>query len=205
MGTFDPVHDTDVFRAYCEGSARQWRWGTTQDADALVALFDSKETFARELDTFMRDAAPRLGAADPGSGFWIGNQHDIHAPYLFLHADREDLTQKWVRWTLDNRFSTEPDGLDGNDDGGTISAWYVFSALGLYPIAGTDRYWIGSPCVDGAVLTLADGKTLTVTVRNQSRRHVYVSAVTLNGKRLDTPFLTHADIADGGSLTFEMR
>ena len=202
---FDDIFGTDVFRAYCEGSARQWRWGTVQDTDALVALFDSKETFVKELDKFMRDASPTLGAVDPGSGFWIGNQHDIHAPYLFLHADRADLTQKWVRWALDKRFSTEPDGLDGNDDGGTLSAWYVFSALGLYPIAGSDRYWIGSPCIDGAVLTLANGKTLTVTVHNQGKKNVYVSEVTLNGKRLDTPFVTHADIAAGGSLEFTMR
>ena len=200
----DDIFGTDYFRAYCEGGARHWRWGTVQDADAVVALFGSDELFVRELDAFMRDASLRRAAVNPGSGFWIGNQHDIHTPYLFNHAGRTDLTQKWVRWTLQNRFSTDADGIDGNDDGGTLSAWYVFSAMGFYPIAGTDRYWIGSPCLDSACLTLENGKTLMVTARDQSAENIYVSEVTLNGKRLDTPFLTHADIADGGELVFTM-
>ena len=191
-------------QSYCEGSARHWRWGTTQDPDAVVELFGSEEYFVRELDAFMRDAAPVRGAISPGSGFWIGNQHDIHTPYLFNNADRADLTQKWVRWTLRERFSTDADGLDGNDDGGTLSAWYVFSALGFYPIAGTDRYWVGSPCVDDAVLTLPDGATLHVRAENQSAKNVYVSAVTLNGMPLDEPFLTHGQIAAGGELHFVM-
>lgn len=200
----DDIFGTDVVRAFCEGSARQWRWGTTQDPDTLVSLFGSKEYFVRELDRFMRDAAPVRGAVDPGSGFWIGNQHDIHAPYLFNHAGRADLTQKWVRWALDERFSADADGLDGNDDGGTISAWYVFSAMGFYPIAGSDRYWIGSPCIRSASLTLPDGKTLTVQVQNQGEKNVYVSAVTLNGEALTAPFLTHTQIAQGGELVFTM-
>ena len=200
----DDILGTDWFRAYCEGSARQWRWGTTQDPDALVALFGSKTYFVQELDRFMRDAAPVRGAVDPGSGFWIGNQHDIHAPYLFNHADRADLSQKWVRWTLSDRFSDDPDGLDGNDDGGTLSAWYVFSAMGFYPIAGSDRYWIGSPCVRDAAMTLPGGKTLHVSVLNQGKKNVYVSAVTLNGKALTAPFLTHSQIAGGGELVFTM-
>lgn len=200
----DDVFGTDLFRAYCEGSARQWRWGTTQDPDALVALFGSKDFFVRELDRFMRDAAPVRGAIDPGSGFWIGNQHDIHAPYLFNNADRADLTQKWVRWALRARFSADADGLDGNDDGGTLSAWYVFSALGFYPIAGSDRYWIGSPCIRSATLTLPAGRELTVTVRDQGEKNVYVSAVTWNGEPLTEPFLTHSRIAAGGTLCFTM-
>ncbi len=200
----DDVFGTDWFRAYCEGSARQWRWGTTQDPDALVALFGTKETFVRELDRFMRDAAPVRGAVDPGSGFWIGNQHDIHAPYLFNHADRADLTQKWVRWALRDRFSADADGLDGNDDGGTLSAWYVFSAMGFYPIAGSDRYWVGSPCIESATLTLPGGKTLTVSVQNQNEKNVYVSAVTLDGAALTAPFLTHGQIENGGELVFTM-
>ncbi len=201
---FDDVFGTDVFRAYCEGSARQWQFGTTQDPDALVELFGSDETFARTLDRFMRDAAPRRGDVNPGSGFWIGNQHDIHTPYLFLHAGRADLTQKWVRWTLRERFAIAPDGLDGNDDGGTLSAWYVFSAMGFYPIAGTDRYWIGSPCIDGATLRLDNGKTLTVRVNNQDKDHFYVQSVTWNGESMTEMFLTHAQIAAGGELTFTM-
>ena len=106
--------------------------------------------------------------------------------------------------TLQNRFSDAVDGLDGNDDGGTISSWYVFSALGFYPIAGTDRYWIGSPCVDGATVALPEGKTLTVTVDNQSEKNVFVASVSFNGEQLETPCLTHALLSQGGELAFTM-
>lgn len=201
---YDEVLGFGFSKAYCEGSARQWRWSAVNDIDGMIGLFGSKEYFVSELEDFMEDASCSRAAPDPGAGFWIGNQHDIHTPYLFLCADRPDLTQKWVRWTLKNRYSTDIDGLDGNDDGGTLSAWYVFSAMGFYPVAGTDLYRIGSPVVESAELDLGDGKTLRITVRDQSEKNVYISSVTLNGEPVDNFTLCHADIADGGELTFTM-
>ena len=201
---FDDIFGTKLFRPYCEGSAAQWRWSVQQDVPGLIDLFGSPEDFVKELESFMRAAAPTRAAIDPGAGYWIGNQHDMHAAYLFAEAGRPDLTQKWVRWTLKNRFSDDVDGLDGNDDGGTLSAWYVFSALGFYPDAGTDRYRIGSPCVNGATLTLGNGRTLTVRAENQSEKNVYVSSVTLNGAPVSGPFLTHEQLAAGGELVFTM-
>ena len=109
-----------------------------------------------------------------------------------------------MRWTLKNRFSADVNGLDGNDDGGTLSAWYVFSALGFYPDAGTDRYRIGSPCVNGAAVTLPGGKTLHVTVENQSEKNVYVASVTLNGVPLTDHTVTHDALSAGGELVFTM-
>ena len=109
-----------------------------------------------------------------------------------------------MRWTLRNRFDTDIDGLDGNDDGGTLSSWYVFSALGFYPIAGTDRYYIGSPCVESAAIALENGKTLNVRAIDQSEKNIYVKSVTLNGKPLAEPYLTHAEIMNGGELVFTM-
>ena len=123
---YDAVMIKKFADAYCEGSARQWRWNALQDIDGMIDLFGSEEYFVSELEKFMNDATPKRAHWNPGAGYWIGNQHDIHTPYLFNNAGRSDLTQKWVRWTLKNRFSTDIDGLDGNDDGGTISAWYVF-------------------------------------------------------------------------------
>ena len=200
----DDVFGTDLFSSYCEGSARQWRWSVQQDPADLIALFGSKAEFVRELEDFMEDASLTRAAIDPGAGYWIGNQHDIHTAYLFNEAGRPDLTQKWVRWTLKERFSLDPDGLDGNDDGGTLSAWYVLSALGFYPVVGTDRYWIGSPAVENAVLTLASGAVLRIEAVNQSPENVYVSAVLLNGAPVEGPYLTHEQIKDGGTLTFMM-
>ena len=200
----DDVFSTDLYSSYCEGSAKQWRWSVQQDPKALVALFGGEDAFVKELEAFMEDASLTRAAVNPGAGYWIGNQHDIHTPYLFNEAGRPDLTQKWVRWTLDTRFSTDINGLDGNDDGGTLSAWYVFSALGFYPNAGTDGYWLGSPRVESAVLTLPNGNTLKIEAAGQSEKNIYVTKVLLNGEAVEGTSLTHAQLMDGGTITFCM-
>ncbi len=201
---YDDILGFRYSKAYCEGSARQWRWGAIHDVDGMIELFGSEEYFVSELEEFMKDASLSRAALNPGAGYWPGNQHDLHTPYLFVNANRPDLTQKWVRWTLNNRFSTDVDGLDGNDDGGTLSAWYVFSALGFYPVAGSDNYWVGSPCINSAQLDLGGGKTLTVTVNNQGSKNIYVKSVTLNGKPLTDFTFTHDMIAEGGEMVFTM-
>ncbi len=201
---YDAVMIKKFADAYCEGSARQWRWNALQDIDGMIELFGSEEYFVSELEDFMKDASLTRAAIDPGHGFWVGNQHDIHTPYLFSNAGRTDLTQKWVRWTLKNRFSSDVNGLDGNDDGGTLSSWYVFSSLGFYPLAGTDKYWIGSPNIDSAVVNLGNGKTLEIEAFNQSEENVYVYSVTLNGEKLEGPYVTHEQLMNGGKLSFYM-
>lgn len=197
---YDEVLPVKISEAYCEGSARQWRWVAVQDTQGLIALFGSEKYFVNELDDFMKDASNSRAALNPGAGYWQGNQHDMHAAYLFNDAGRADLTQEWVRWIMTERHSTDKNGLDGNDDGGTLSAWYVLSAMGIYPVAGTDRYWIGSPNLNKAIADLGDGKTLTVTANNQSAKNIYVQSVTLDGVKLDSPFLTHAQFAAGNSV-----
>ena len=201
---YDAIMVKKYADCYCEGSARQWRWSALQDIDGMIELFGSKEYFVSELEDFMEDAAPTRAFLDPGHGYWIGNQHDIHTPYLFANAGRKDLTQKWVRWTLKERFSSDINGLDGNDDGGTLSAWYVFSAMGFYPLAGTDKYWIGSPNIDKAEVKLANGNTLKITANNQSDKNIYVEKVTLNGNVLDGTYITHEELMKGGELVFTM-
>jgi len=195
---------TDLATAYCEGGARHWRWCVPQDPAGLIDLMGGKDYFVSELDQFMKDASKFRAAADPGPGYWHGNQHDMHAIYLFDDAGRPDLTQKWVRWALTERYSNDVNGLDGNDDGGTLSGWYVFSAIGFYPVAGTDRYWIGAPIVESAKVNMGGGKVLNVAAKNQSAQNIYVQSVTLNGQRLTNSILTHAQIANGGDLTFVM-
>ncbi len=122
---------------YVEGNALQWRWAVTFDAAGLISLFKSREYFIEELEEFFSKSEPEVGVR-PNSYYWHGNQPDIYAAYLFNAADRPDLTQKWVRWILDKKYGDAENGLDGNDDGGTLSAWYVLSSLGLYPTAGSD-------------------------------------------------------------------
>ncbi len=201
---YDAVMIKKFADCYCEGSARQWRWSAIHDIDGMIELFGSKEYFVSELDDFMKDASLTRAAVDPGAGYWVGNQHDIHTPYLFSNAGRPDLTQKWVRWTLKNRFSDDINGLDGNDDGGTLSSWYVFSAMGFYPLAGTDKYWLGSPNLDSAEISLPNGKVLKITAENQSDKNVYVEKTTLNGKELDGCYITHEELINGGELVFTM-
>ncbi len=200
---YDEILPVKVSDAYCEGSPRQWRWSVPHDPQGLIDLF-GKKYFVRELDRFMLDASKNRAAIDPGAGYWQGNQHDIHAPYLFNEAGRPDLTQKWVRWALAERHSTDVDGLDGNDDGGTLSAWYVFSALGFYPVAGTDLYWHGSPNIERAEVNLGNGKTLTVIAKNQSPENIYVQNLTVNGQAVESPSFAHSLIAEGGTMVFTM-
>ena len=205
MSSFiDEISPIKFAKGYCEGSAKQWRWSATHDIDGMIELFGSEEYFVSELEAFMEAASPTRAYIDPGAGYWIGNQHDIHTAYLFSDAGRSDLTQKWVRWTLAERFSTDINGLDGNDDGGTISAWYVFSAMGFYPLAGTDKYWIGSPNLDAAEITLSNGNTLAVKAINQSAENVYVQSVTLNGTPVTGNYITHEQLMAGGELVFTM-
>ena len=207
--TFNPLMQTyvdlegKVTKAYCEGSGMQWRWCVPHDPEGMIALFQSREYFVQELEDYFSKTKKRVGWWNPGPYYWHGNEPYIHQVYLFNHAGRPDLTQKWVRHILRTKHSDDYIGLDGNDDGGTLSAWYVLSALGFYPIAGTTYYELGSPLFDKAVVQMGD-HTLTVTVQNNSPKNVYVQEVSLNGALLNRPGFTHADIAQGGELRFVM-
>jgi putative alpha-1,2-mannosidase len=106
---------------------------------------------------------------------------------------------------LKNQYRPAPDGLGGNDDCGQMSAWYIFSALGFYPVApGNDRYSLGSPAIGSARLRLGNGKTLVIEARNQSDGNVYVQRVTVNGRELKRTYITYAELMNGGKIAFEM-
>ena len=187
---------------YVEGRRSQWRWAPDIDPAGLVSLFKSREYFVQELDQFFFKSIAAVGV-NPNAYYWHGNQPDIAAVYLFNAAGRPDLTQKWSRWILDKKYSDRNNGLDGNDDGGTLSAWYVLSSLGLYPTAGTDRYQIGSPLWQRAEVMFGDRK-LEVIADNFAPDHLYVQRVRLNDTELDRTWLKHGEISNGGVLRFEM-
>jgi putative alpha-1,2-mannosidase len=114
-------------------------------------------------------------------------------------------TQERVRMILQKQYHTGPDGLGGNDDCGQMSAWYIFTTLGFYPMApGSGQYSLGSPAIDGAVLQLENGKTFEVQAINQSDKNVYVKKVLLNDKPLDRLYITYNEIMNGGKLVFYM-
>lgn len=191
--------------AYVEGSAWQWRWGVPSDGAAVVSLFKSKEYFVEQLNEFFTKAPSGVGV-NPNAYYWQGNQPDLYAAYLFNYAGRPDLTQKWVRWVLENKYGDRENGLDGNDDGGTLSAWYVLSSLGLFPTAGTDHYEITGPLWKRAEIQLGD-KKLTIVADNAATHHPYIQKIWLNDKPLDRYSIQHAEIAEiaqGGTIRFEM-
>ena len=198
---FDP--DGEYTDDYVEGSALQWRWSPFFDAPGLVSLFKDTAYFVAELNSFFEKADPERGTWNPGSYYWHGNEPDIHAAYLFNAAGRPDLTQKWVRWILENKYGAGYDGVDGDDDAGTLSAWYVFSSLGFYPVAGSDVYQLGTPLFPKAEIKMG-GKILTVVAKNYAPGSLYVKNVSLNGQVLNRRWLKHGEIADGGTLVFEM-
>ncbi len=206
---FDPLMLTYLYGSeeytndYVEGSALQWRWAVPFDPQGLISLFKSREYFISELNDFFALSVPGRGEWNPGSYYWHGNEPDIYAPYLFNDAGRPDLTQKWVRWILENKYANSYDGLDGNDDAGTLSAWYVFSALGFYPVAGTDIYQVGSPLFKTASIRLGEN-SLKIVAENYAPDNIYVKKFWLNDSLLDRRWFKHREIAKGGNLKFEM-
>ncbi|MEI6140508.1 MAG: GH92 family glycosyl hydrolase [Mariniphaga sp.] len=195
--------DHKYTNAYVEGSALQWRWAVFFDPNGLISLFKSKEYFVSELNDFFSKSDSARGTWSPGSYYWHGNEPDLHAAYLFNSAGRPDLTQKWVRWILDNKYGAGYEGIDGDDDAGTLSSWYIFSSLGFYPVAGSDVYQIGAPLFKKAEIRIGD-KLLTIETENYSPQNKYVKKVWLNGVLLDRFWFKHSEIVQGGTLRFEM-
>ncbi|WP_181303993.1 GH92 family glycosyl hydrolase [Rufibacter sp. XAAS-G3-1] len=134
-----------------------------------------------------------------------GNEPAHHVAYLYNWTDQPWKTQERVRMILKKQYQATPDGLGGNDDCGQMSAWYLFSSLGFYPVApGSEQYALGSPAVKEATIALENGKSFVIEAKNQSEKNVYVQKVELNGKVLTQPVLNHSDLVKGGKLTFYM-
>lgn len=127
----------------------------------------------------------------------------MHAAYLFNDAGSPDLTQKWVLWIMDTKYNDNFIGLSGNDDAATLSAWYVFSALGFYPVAGTDRYELGTPLFPQAEVNVG-GYKLTIIAENYTAENIYVRKVWLNDSLLDRTWMKHQEIVRGCVLRYEM-
>ena len=204
-GTWDPSFEPTQWEDYfTEGDAWQHLW-LSPHTDLLMEIMGGRDPFLATLGEFFDRTLQdwensALGLWAPLPYYWHGNEPDIHAAYLFAAAGRPHLTQKWVRWIMDTFYDLGPKGLAGNDDAGTLSAWYVFSSLGFYPWAGSDRYYVGTPSFRHAALRLPGGSF--VVKASGLDKGYYVQSVTLNGEPLDVPWFTHADIVNGGTLSF---
>ena len=196
---------------YTEGNAWQYSWYVPQDVPGLIAAMGGKDKFVAKLDaTFDAKVDPaHFKNVEDITGLigWYahGNEPSHHMAYLYDYAGAPWKTQQRLKQIMDTQYAARPDGLAGNDDLGQMSAWYVFTALGFYPVApASDVYAIGRPFVARAVLHLARDKTFTVTASPLDDLHPYVGQITLNGKPLQQPFLHHGDLVAGGTLHFTM-
>jgi len=200
-------------QGFIEGNSWNYSFFVPHDPAALVELMGGKKNFAARLDTLFTMHLPDEFFAETEDitregiigGYVHGNEPAHHVAYFYNWTDQPWKTQAQVRHILNMQYKPTADGLGGNDDCGQMSAWYMFSSLGFYPVApGSDVYALGSPSVNQAVLNLENGKTFTVETIKQSDKNVYVEKVLLNGKVLSTPFIKHADLMNGGKITFYM-
>jgi len=208
---FDPM-DTHG-QGFIEGNA--WNYGlyVPQNIDKMVDMMGGKERFTQHLDSlFTMDIDEKYIekhediTRDGIIGNYVhGNEPGHHIPYLYNWTGHPEKTQSRVRMIMDTMYGPTVEGLCGNDDAGQMSAWYVFSSLGFYPVTpGSIDYALGSPKVKEAKIHLDNGKTLTIKANNQSKENVFVQNVSINGKPLENNLLSHYDIMNGGELVFEM-
>ncbi len=200
-------------QGFIEGNA--WNYGlyVPQDIDKMVSMMGGKESFSQHLDSlFTMELDDKFIekhediTRDGIIGNYVhGNEPGHHIPYLYNWTGKPYKTQESVRMIMETMYGPNEDGLCGNDDAGQMSAWYIFSSLGFYPVTpGSSDYAVGSPSVINAVLNFENGKTLTIKANNQSSDNVYVVSVTINGKTLIGNLLSHSDIMNGGEIIFEM-
>lgn len=207
-GTFEPVGGSTFGREgpYTEGNAWHYRFYPIWHPEAFAETFGGQESFFTPLSAFFEDSKLEGGGFQtvlPDQRYWHGNEHDLGAVYLFHYAGRSDQVGRWSRAIQTTAYTTEPDGLPGNDDGGTLSAWYLFSALGFSPVAGGDGYMLGSPLFPYAEVDVANGETLVIEADGAAVDVPYVDDVSVDGEPAQGATLTHEQLM-GATLTFEM-
>ncbi len=199
---------------YNENNAWSYMWQVQHDVDGLIGLMGGKEQFEKRLDQCFRESLGSsrfmfLSKFPDMTGligqFSIGNELSFFIPYLYNYTDSPWKTQKWTRFILDVWFKDDVLGVPGDEDGGAMSAFVVFSAMGFYPIQpGVPLYTITSPVFNKVSVSLPNGKTFTIIANHCSKKNKYIQSATLNGKVLQTPWFSHDDLLNGGMLALEM-
>jgi predicted alpha-1,2-mannosidase len=200
-------------QGFIEGNTWNYSLYVPHSPEEMIALRGGKERFSIHLDSLFTMHLPDEFFADTEDitregiiGNYVhGNEPAHHAAYLYNYTNTPWKTQERVRMILKKMYLPTADGLGGNDDCGQMSAWYIFSTLGFYPMApGSMNYELGSPAIVNATINLENGKTFKVTTKNQSNKNVYVDKVLINGKVLDRKYITHDEITAGGEIQFFM-
>lgn len=207
---FAPFDPYEVNFNYTEANSWQYSFYAPQDVSGLIELMGGEKKFENQLDKLFT-------AKDKTSGrhqvditgligqYAHGNEPSHHMAYLYNYIKQPQKTQSRVRQILRELYKNTPDGISGNEDCGQMSAWYVFSALGFYPVTpGSDEYIIGSPLVKSAIINLENGKQFKIEAPNNSEKNKYIKSLSLNRKNYQKTYIKHQDIVQGGTLVFEM-
>ena len=193
-----------------EGASAQYSWFVPQDVPNLIKLMGGKDPVAAKLDTFfaVSEATKVLGPNDLRGcigDYWHGNEPSHHIIYLYSYLGQPWKAAERLHQVVSTQYGNSPNSLCGNDDCGQMSAWYLFTCMGFYPVCpGSDYYVIGAPQVAKTSMHLANGKAFTMTAENISDKNIYVQSVKVNGKNWDSPFLPHSEVKDGGTIAFTM-
>jgi predicted alpha-1,2-mannosidase len=197
---------------YTEGNAWEYSWYEPQDIAGLIRELGGADRFIAKLDAVFdtRVDPKEFAHVEDISGligyYAQGNEPSQHIAYLYDYAGAPWKAQQRLTQIMHTQYKPTPDGLPGNDDLGQMSAWYIFTALGFYPVApASNQYVIGRPFVRRAVMHLPNGNTFTITTDGFGDGHPYVGSVTLDGKPLERDYLTYAEIMKGGTLHFTMQ
>lgn len=204
---------------FVEGNGWQWRFFVPQDAAGMMSLMGGKDGFVKNLDALF--AAPSDSALCGGYGFMIheiyeamagkqgqyaqGNEPCFHVMHLYNYAGKPWKAQEWLRDSMERLFDSSEKGFPGDEDGGAMSAWYVFNAMGFYPVTpGVAQYSIGSPLFDKVTVSLPDGGTFTIKAEGNGPGNVYIESATLDGKEYVHNYLDHSAVVSGGTLVLKM-
>ncbi|PKL82459.1 MAG: sugar hydrolase [Ignavibacteriae bacterium HGW-Ignavibacteriae-3] len=200
-------------QGYIEGNAWNYSLYVPHDVKGFINLIGGKEKLVIWLDSLFAVDLPDkyLGESEDVTkvgmiGNYVhGNEPSHHVPYMYNFAGAPWKTQGRIHQIVNTMYKPEPHGLCGNDDCGQMSAWYIFSVMGFYPVApGSNQYVIGSPCIDKAVINLESGKKFNIFAENLSEENIYIKEVLLNGKSINRSYITHEEIINGGNLIFKM-
>ena len=212
---FSPLKWGDAFT---EGNSWHYTWSVFHDPQGLINLMGGKQNFNQMLDSVF-NVPPLFDDSYYGGviheiremqimnmgNYAHGNQPVQHMIYLYGYSGQPWKTQYWIREVMDKLYTAHPDGYCGDEDNGQTSAWYVFSAMGFYPVCpGSNQYVLGVPYFDKLTLHLENGKSLTVTAKGNSDNTRYVNAMTLNGETYNHNYLTHDAVMNGGNIVFDM-
>lgn len=208
---FNPLRSEHRTDDYCEGNAWQWTFFVPHDVSGLAGLMGGEDILASRLDSLFTMSSSLEGETASGdiSGligqYAHGNEPGHHTIYMYNKVGQPHKTQKYVNEVLTTLYDNTPTGICGNEDTGQMSAWYVFSSLGFYPMDPVSgRYELGAPLFDRALIHLPSGKQFVITAENLSEKNIYVKEVWLNDQLLDRTYITFEELLNGGTLLFKM-